>query len=185
MVYFLWLLQTLERFNRPLALAGWYISALFIALMMIMVIIQVFFRYVLNSSLSWAEDLSLMLMVWMAFLAVPVAYRKALHVQMDLAQRLIPARLNHLLQFLISTAICVLLVYLISKSFSWAWHSTIRANAVPVQMKYIYAVIPLTLAVLLPNCFENSLRSLLCLIKPDITESIQMKDAGKMTGESN
>ena len=45
-------------------------------------IIQVFYRYVLNNALSWSEEASLWMMVWITFVILPVAYRKGLNISM-------------------------------------------------------------------------------------------------------
>ena len=46
--------------------------------MAIIVAVQVFFRYVLNQSLFWSEELARFLLVWLTFFGASVAYyRKA------------------------------------------------------------------------------------------------------------
>jgi hypothetical protein len=43
--------------------------------MTVVVAVQVFFRYVLNQSLFWSEELARYLLVWLSFLGASVAYR--------------------------------------------------------------------------------------------------------------
>ena len=45
-------------------------------------IVQVFYRYVLNNALSWSEEASLWMMVWITFIILPLAYRKGLNISM-------------------------------------------------------------------------------------------------------
>ena len=45
-------------------------------------IVQVFYRYVLNNALSWSEEASLWMMVWITFVIMPVAYHKGLNISM-------------------------------------------------------------------------------------------------------
>ena len=45
-------------------------------------IVQVFYRYVLNNALSWTEEASLWMMVWITFIILPVAYHKGLNISM-------------------------------------------------------------------------------------------------------
>ena len=46
-------------------------------------LLGVFFRYVLNDSLAWSDELGLVLFVWAAFLSVAIAYREDRHVRID------------------------------------------------------------------------------------------------------
>ncbi len=48
---------------------------------------QVFFRYVLNHSLFWSEELGRMLLVWISFLGATVAYKRDAHIGIDFLVR--------------------------------------------------------------------------------------------------
>jgi len=54
------------------------------ALMIVIVAAQVFFRYVLNHSLFWSEELARYILVWLTFLGATVAYRRGVHPRIDL-----------------------------------------------------------------------------------------------------
>lgn len=45
---------------------------------------QVFFRYILNQSLFWSEELARYILVWLTFLGATVAYRRGVHPRIDL-----------------------------------------------------------------------------------------------------
>jgi len=63
---------------------GVLIAASFVAVMTVSVMLGVFFRYVLNDSLTWVEDVSLILMVTTAFLVATYAYRTGANVAIEL-----------------------------------------------------------------------------------------------------
>ena len=46
--------------------------------------IQVFFRYVLNSSLTWGWDVPRVCFVWVVLLAIPLGLKRNVHVGIDL-----------------------------------------------------------------------------------------------------
>ncbi len=54
------------------------------SLMTLVVVSQVFCRYVLNSSLFWSEELARYLLVWLTFLGAAVAYWRGMHPGVDL-----------------------------------------------------------------------------------------------------
>ena len=54
-----------------------------ISIMIINVTLGVFFRYVLNDSLSWTEELARYLMVWFALLGMSLAMRDNEHVSVS------------------------------------------------------------------------------------------------------
>lgn len=51
------------------------------------VALQVFFRYVLNHSLFWSEELARYLLVWLTFLGATVAYRRQANPGIDVLTR--------------------------------------------------------------------------------------------------
>ena len=56
------------------------------------VAIQVFFRYGLNHSLFWSEELARILLVWLTFFGATVAYFHKAHPGVDGLVRRLPAR---------------------------------------------------------------------------------------------
>ncbi len=66
-------------FTVALALA----QALLVA-MVLLIGTNVFMRYVLNSGIFWAEEISLVMAVWFIFIAMPLGVRKDLHISIHL-----------------------------------------------------------------------------------------------------
>lgn len=75
---------------------------------------QVFNRFVLNKSLSWSEELQRYAHIWIVYLAIPVAYRRGMHIGMDIFRERLPAMaqrflryFTHLLWILLGSSIIV------------------------------------------------------------------------------
>lgn len=60
------------------------------ALMVVVVSLQVLFRYFLNFSLDWADEVGRLTFVWAAFLGVPHGVRAGAHVGIDFVAKLLP-----------------------------------------------------------------------------------------------
>ena len=58
-------------------------QALLVA-MVLLIGTNVFMRYVLNSGIFWAEEISLVMAVWFIFIAMPLGVRKDLHISIHL-----------------------------------------------------------------------------------------------------
>ena len=54
----------LGSFNHMVAVAARTVAAILLVIMTAIVLLQVFFRYGLNNSLSWTEELAKIMMVW-------------------------------------------------------------------------------------------------------------------------
>ena len=108
-------MYTLERISRVL---NHWIEYFLFGLgftMAIIVAVQVFFRYVLNQSLFWSEELARFLLVWLTFFGASVAYyRKAnpgidiLYSRMSPSIRKTSAVLVHLASIML---FCVMIFY--------------------------------------------------------------------------
>jgi len=69
---------------------GRWIGAVCLGLMVVVILIQVFFRYALNSALPWPEEASRFLMLWSTGLMAPTAFRRGGFVAIDMVVRLLP-----------------------------------------------------------------------------------------------
>ena len=58
---------------------------------------QVFARYVLNNSISWADEVSRLLFVWSIFMAIPLGIRRQSHIGVTLVTDRLPLAARHLL----------------------------------------------------------------------------------------
>jgi len=82
-----------------------------ILLMVVVIMIQVFFRYVLNNALPWPDEVARFLMLWMTGLIAPSAYRWGGFVSIDILERFLPKILSNLLiLFLLTLSLGVLII---------------------------------------------------------------------------
>jgi TRAP-type C4-dicarboxylate transport system permease small subunit len=80
------IIERLDRCSR------WLIIGAF-ALMVVVVSLQVLFRYFLNLSLDWADEIGRLTFVWAAFLGVPHGVKIGAHVGIDFVAKLLPPAL--------------------------------------------------------------------------------------------
>lgn len=80
--------------NEALLTLGRAIGVFAVAAMVIAILIQVFFRYALNSALPWPDEAARFCMMWMTGLMAPTAFRRGGFVAIDTLVRLLPARIG-------------------------------------------------------------------------------------------
>ena len=67
-----------------------------IAVFTVVILVSIFFRYVLNDSLVWSEQVCRYLYVWMVMLGMPVVYREKGNVAFDLLYNKFSPRVKRL-----------------------------------------------------------------------------------------
>ena len=105
-------LWPLERFNTAILALGRALAMSALAIMVCLILGQVFFRYVLNDAPNWTEEGARFGMLWMTGLMAPLAYRMGGFVSIDMLERALPKFLSALLTLtLLCIALWVLVVF--------------------------------------------------------------------------
>ena len=105
------LIKPLERANDIAGQVGRNLSVLAMALMVVIILTQVFFRYALNNALPWPDEAARFLMLWLAGLMGPIAMRRGSMVAITSLHNLLPGILCQLLiLFLLLLSLLVLMV---------------------------------------------------------------------------
>ena len=97
--------------NAVLLTLGRWLGASCVALMVVLILAQVFFRYVLGNALPWPAEASRFLMLWMTGLMAPTALRRGGFVSIEMLVRLLPRRASALVSLvLLALSLLVLVV---------------------------------------------------------------------------
>ncbi|SDX13443.1 TRAP transporter small permease [Roseicitreum antarcticum] len=87
------LISLLSRANAAVLALGRGIGVACVAVMVVFILIQVFFRYVLGNALPWSEEGARFLMLWMMGLMAPTAFRRGGFVSIDMVVLMLPTRI--------------------------------------------------------------------------------------------
>jgi TRAP-type C4-dicarboxylate transport system permease small subunit len=87
------------------------VAVALLALMVLAILVQVFFRYGLGHALAWPEEAARFGMLWMTGLMAPLAYRRGGFVAIDMAERALPPRLGAALGLLLTLVSLGVLLY--------------------------------------------------------------------------
>lgn len=120
--------------------------ALLVAILVVMGL-GVFFRYVLNDSLTWTEEVSRYGLVYITYLGCAVGIRRRTHIRIDVIERILPARLGPAVRVLVDLVTAVFLAWMAVLSYEIIgvlWAS--RSAAVQIPMRYVYLALLLGFA---------------------------------------
>ena len=113
----LWPFQT---WNDIVLKVGRWVSIVAIALMVLAILIQVFFRYVLDNALPWPDEASRFMMLWMTGLMAPMAYRRGGFVAIDMVLEMMPRSIGAVL----SLALLAISGIVLAMAVSIGWGET-------------------------------------------------------------
>ena len=143
-----------EPWMRPVELA----AAALLALMMTVVVANVFFRYVLHHPLIWGDELASLAFIWMAMLGAAIAVDRHEHLRLTIVLPLFSERMQRALDVFGRIAVAVLLIRLLPEAVSYAYEESfitspamglpmsIRASALPAGIGLMTILMLLSVA---------------------------------------
>jgi len=99
------MLERLKRINAGASTALLNAGAAGLVAMTAIIGWQVFGRYVMGSSPSWAEQAALTLMIWYVFLAAAAGVREGFHIRILLVESLLPPRPRRMMRLIAHIAV--------------------------------------------------------------------------------
>jgi len=125
--------RLLETTSRRLAAAAAGVGAACALIMTLSLLLGVFYRYVLNASLTWTDEVALLAFSWTIFLFASVLARGFAHVRVTLVLSMLPAAARFMLERL-----NLLLVAAFGALMLWAgWNFTgFTAQQVSPALRY-------------------------------------------------
>jgi len=118
--------------------------------MTIIVAVQVFFRYVLNHSLFWSEELARFLLVWLTFLGASSAYYRKVNPGVDFLYAKLSPLLKKLSSICTHLASMALFIVMIIYGYQFAWFVRLQISpALQIPKWIILSIIPISGVILM------------------------------------
>lgn len=128
----------------------------------VLIVNQVFFRYVLAAPPMWTEELTRYVFVWLAWLSAAVVFRRGQHVTVDAISGIVPEHL-HLAHDIFVRLICVGIVfYFLFYGFAALEFTNLLSAALEINMMYVYASAPVASLIMLIFSALDTVESCLC-----------------------
>ena len=137
MAVLLWLLTPLHVVNDLILRVTRRVAGAALVVMVFVILVQVFFRYVLGNALSWPDEAARFMMLWMTGLAAPVAYRRGGFVAIDMLEEALPRRVADVLNLALLVMGVAVLVFALRLGIDhvesgWLFNSS--SLKLPVQL---------------------------------------------------
>ncbi len=137
------LLKPLQIFNDICGWFGRWLSVIALALMVLIILLQVFCRYALNNALPWPDEAARFLMLWLTGLMAPIALRQGGFVAIETLTQFLPRRgvtLLTLFLFTVSLVVLCVAVKLGWKHVNSGWLFASASLKIPLQLIGLKAV---------------------------------------------
>ncbi|MBP1697625.1 MAG: Tripartite ATP-independent periplasmic transporter DctQ component [Deltaproteobacteria bacterium] len=114
-----------------------------VAIMTVIIILQVFMRYLFLYSLSWSEEVARYLMIWVSFLGASLALKYGFHIGVEFVINRIPEKMRGWVNLIAKMGILIFLIYFTIGGFRVSW--AVRDQDSPAllfSMAYAYLSAP-------------------------------------------
>lgn len=147
-------------FDRLFAALTWFALSLLV-IMAILIFANVFCRYLLHFSIAWAEEVSLIFLIWFVFIALAIGVRKKIHISIDFLSFFLPKKfLDNVVQRIVDLlTVCFggLLIYFGIELIKIGSYSTLASMDIPSYVEYVFIPVSggLVMYSALIDCFRN------------------------------
>lgn len=119
------------------------IIALQVAVLSVIVLLQVVFRYVFNSPLAWTEEASRFLLVWIVLLGAAIGIKRKSHFTVDIFFKKLSKIKQRSLQFALDVFLFILIFDVMVINGVYLSNLTFRqiSPALNIRMSYVYSAV--------------------------------------------
>lgn len=173
----------------------WYRNAMrFVAgtsmlAIVVIMIVQVFARYVLNASLIWAEELCRYILIWQSFLLIGIAYHQGELIVLDVLSGRVPRAVQFAIRLLVSIPVCYFLYLMVRHglvhagrftgqtipAIDFIWTSLVGQPA-HLPVFWVYVSVPVGCAILLVHILAGLVGDAFALLMSKATSEPPRQD---------
>ena len=148
------------------------IGSIMLALLVVVTVLGVVFRYCFNNPFTWLEEVQLACMVWITFSAAGAAFRYGNHVAIEMVVDLFPKKVQKVIEVLISIVVVVVIGYFFIQSIGYIQIFIKSGRSTPmfrIPYAFIYGIAPVMCIDILISYFY----SLVTGVKSEAKEAVE------------
>ncbi len=155
--------KALNTVTTPISKVLRHVAGILLLVMTVIVVAQVLFRYVLNIPLSWTDESSRFLMIYMTYLCLPFVYLTDKNIAMtfvtEIVEKKAPRAYSALTLVGHITAIIVFAVW-IKFGMNFFQTGSVMADSLPIPMYFVYIIPPVMMSVTILYAVQKCIASL-------------------------
>jgi len=125
-----------------------YVGSFFLMITSVIVIMNVFTRYFLEFTFTWAEEIAVGAFVWTIFLGLANAYKTKGLIGVEVLTKMVPEKGQAVVAFITSLIVSIISSTMFFFSFKYIIGSTKITAALELSYKYIYSSIIVSFALI-------------------------------------
>jgi TRAP-type C4-dicarboxylate transport system permease small subunit len=129
-----------------------------LACMSVIIFLQVFMRYVMQNSLSWSEELARYLFILLVNMGISYGVKMKKHICVEVFTSWLPAKTKAIIRILSDVVFLVFAVVIVYYGLETAGTIFVlnqTSPALEIQMGIIYALLPISYAMVLIRLVQN------------------------------
>lgn len=106
-------MSLIEKLLNSINKAVEYVVTALLATMVVVVFLQVIFRFILEASLPWSEELARYILVWISFLGASIGVKRKSHIGVEAVTNYLPFKAKSIVAIiahLLSSALFIILI---------------------------------------------------------------------------
>ncbi|MCQ2436981.1 MAG: TRAP transporter small permease subunit [Clostridia bacterium] len=136
------------------------LAVVLIAAMLIITAMQIIFR-TFFTALIWSEQATRFMLIWATFIGTTCVYRRSGNIAITAVQDLFPPVIRKFLRVLVHVLCLVLFIAITYYGFRYVGKQTRKADSIPIKMKYVYVIIPISMIVCAYHAFVLMINEIL------------------------
>ena len=137
------------------------IASIAVSITVIIVVMNVFLRYIWGIQFTWVEEVSVGSFIWSIYLGVSSAYRQKELMGIDILSKILPKKVHNFVKIFIYLFLFVLNIYLFYLSYKYT--STTKKLTSGMGISYAYINYSMVVSFFLMGCY--SLKFSICELK--------------------
>lgn len=139
-----------------------------LAITVLAIMIQVFYRYVLDTPLEWPFELSIYAFVWTLYLGAARATRTQEHIKLDIVYNSMPMKVRKFFDILFNAIVTVIFLVALKPIWDYLLFSyRIRTVALKLPWTVIFGVFPVFMALVIIHNIGHIVRDVRILLERD------------------